>query len=315
MNRSLVLVPLLALAGTALPGCAAVAIPALAGSAMFGSQVVDGDGGNTESAPVAAALTAPVPAAAQPPAIAAAPASAPAQLPTPALARIAPPPPPPVAASAAVPAPLPTRPPRSAEALAPYPDPAIPLSPEHYGFARFVRYGQASAQGSQGSAELPSAILSDPVALDGRRRRCATGEQPVVLIDLDPAGGVFAPPANPPALPGLARGLALLREVGVEITWLSDLSTSQSGALRAALEKSGLDPRGQDIVSLRRDEADTKQKRRDSLAGFACIVAIAGDERADFDERFRYLRNPAAGAGLEPLIGDGWFLIAPLLGN
>ena len=74
-------------------------------------------------------------------------------------------------------------------------------------------------------------------------------------------------------------------------------------------------PRGQDIISLRRDEADTKQQRRDNLAGITCIVAIAGDERPDFDERFKYLRNPEAGAGIEPLIGDGWFLIEPLLGK
>jgi len=96
---------------------------------------------------------------------------------------------------------------------------------------------------------------------------------------------------------------------------MSDLSTTQSGLLRAALEQSGLDPRGEDIIALRRDEADTKQQRRDSLAGIACIVAIAGDERGDFDERYKYLRSPEAGAGLEPIIGNGWFLITPLIGN
>jgi len=49
-----------------------------------------------------------------------------------------------------------------------------------------------------------------------------------------------------------------------------------------------------------------------AIAGITCIVDIAGDERADFDERFKYLRNPEAGAGLEPVIGDGWFLITSL---
>ena len=196
-----------------------------------------------------------------------------------------------------------------------YPDPARPLTPEQSSFARFVRYGQASALGSRGGADLPSAILSDPVALDGERRRCSPGEQPVAVIDLDPAGGVFKPPVKPAQQPGLALGLAVLREAGVEIAWLSDLPTTQSGALRTALEQSGLDPRGEDIISLRRDGADTKDQRRDSLAAITCIVAIAGDERPDFDTRFKYLRSPEAGAGLEPLIGDGWFLIAPLLGE
>ena len=36
-------------------------------------------------------------------------------------------------------------------------------------------------------------MLKDPIELDGKRRQCAAGEQPVALIDLDPMGGVFAP--------------------------------------------------------------------------------------------------------------------------
>jgi hypothetical protein len=198
--------------------------------------------------------------------------------------------------------------------MAAYPDPARPLPPEQAGFARFVRYGQASAVGARSGVELPSALLSDPVEVDGKRRRCVVGEQLVALIDLDPAGSVFTPPANPAPQPGLALGLAVLREAGVEIAWLSDMPVSQSGALRSTLEAAGLDPRGQDIISLRRNDADTKQQRRENLAGISCIVAIAGDERPDFDERFKYLR-PEAGAGLEPLFGDGWFLVPPLLGK
>ncbi len=155
-------------------------------------------------------------------------------------------------------------------------------------------------------------MLIDPVAIDGKRRRCAVGEQLVALIDLDPKDSIFAPPANPAKQPGLALGLAVLREAGVEIAWLSDLPVNQSGMLRSALEQSGLDPRGEDIISLRRDGADSKQQRKDNLAGITCIVAIAGDERPDFDERFKYLRSPAAGAELEPVIGDGWFLVPPL---
>jgi hypothetical protein len=223
--------------------------------------------------------------------------------------RVAPPaavasPPPPVAPAAA-----------AAVPMAAYPDPSKPLAPEQASFARFVRYSQASAMSARKGVELPSALLSDPVAVDGKRRRCMAGEQLVALIDLDPAGGMFAPSANPQPQPGLALGLAVLREVGVEIAWLTDLPVSQSGAVRSTLEAAGFDPRGQDIISLRRDENDTKQQRRDNLAGITCIVAIAGDERPDFDERFRYLRSPEAGAGLEPLIGDGWFLVAPLLGK
>ena len=66
------------------------------------------------------------------------------------------------------------------------------------------------------------------------------------------------------------------------------------------------------IQKLRREADDRKQQRKDNLAGITCIIAIAGDERADFDERFIYLRSPAAGAELEPIIGNGWFLIEPV---
>lgn len=230
-------------------------------------------------------------------------APAPAQRPAPAFA---PPPvaPTPAPVAAAAPGPLTT-----------YPDPARPIPANQANFARFVRYIQAAASQAASGAELPSAVLADPVALDGKRRRCAVGEQLVAVIDLDPAGGIFAPPATAVSDPGLAFGLTVLRQAGVSIAWVTDLTTNQSGSLRTALEQSGLDPRGQDIISLSRDPADSKQRRKDNLAGITCVIAIAGDERADFDMRYKYLRNPEASAGIDALIGDGWFLIQPLLGN
>ena len=344
MDKKLVLLPLALLAGTSLSGCVAVAIPALAGSAMVGSRVMDkDDAAEPEAAAVAAPAPAPAPVIKPVPVPSVTVATGTTIVPPPAAPRAAPgsgPPaparaaaatttitiPPPVAAPVKAPAPPVVAPPVVAApvsvAAAPiavppttanYPDPSRPLEAGQTTFARFVRYIDASARGAKEGADLNSAMLSDPIALDGKRRRCAVGEQLVALIDLDPTGGVFAPPASPDKQPGLALGLAMLRDAGVEIAWMSDLPVSQSGALRTALEGAGLDPRGQDIISLRRDETDTKQQRRDSLAGITCIIAIAGDERPDFDERFKYLRNPAAGAGIEPLIGDGWFLIEPLL--
>lgn len=327
MNKALAVLPLVMLAGTSLSGCVAAAIPALAGSAILGKNVVDGEGGVAPAAPAAPAASdagaapMPVPSPATPaPMPAAAPAPAPVAMPTP----VPTPTPLPAATAAPAPAPAPAAAmPARASSLpsapttpaAAFPDPANPLAADQAGFARFVRYTQEAARQAAGGAELPSAVLADPIAVDGKRRTCAVGEQLVVAIDLDPAGGVFAPPAVPPRLPGLAIGLALLRQEGVEIAWLSDLTTTQSGAVRTALEQSGLDPRGQDIISLRRDEADLKDQRRANLAAITCIIAMAGDERADFDARVRYLRNPEAGAELEPLIGNGWFLTPPLLGQ
>lgn len=311
------------LAGTSLSGCVAVAIPALAGSAVVGSRVIEGDDvdapATTAAAPAPVAASSPMPA----PAPAPAPRTTPAPAPTPAMT----PAPPPAAIARPTPAPTPARtaplaapastvPSASAlSAAQAYPDPANPITPDQFSFARFVRYSQAVAlQAGAGEPQL-SAMLSDPVALDGQRRQCAAGEQQIALIDLDPAGSVFSPPANPSTQTGLALGLAVLRDAGVEIAWLSDLSVDQSGAVRTALERSGLDPRGEDIISLRRDETNSKQERKQNLAGIACVIAIAGDERPDFDERFKYLRTPEAGAGLEPVIGNGWFLIEPLIGS
>ncbi len=306
MKRTIALLPLLALVGTALPGCVAIAIPALAGSALAGSQVLGSkDKDNASAQLVPAPRPTPTPTPTPAPTPTAAPTAAPRAKPAPA-----------PAAAPAAPAPAPAS--AASAALAPlasYPDPARPLTPEQGNFARFVRYAQASARQAAGGAELPSAMLGDPVALDGKRRRCAVGEQLVAVIDLDPAAGFFAPPSNPAKEPGLVLGLAVLRNAGVEIAWLSDLATDQSGNVRMALEQSGLDPRGQDIISLRRDEVDNKEQRKASLGAITCIVAIAGDERPDFDMRFKYLRNPQAGEAIETLIGDGWFLIAPLIGK
>lgn len=307
MDKRLLALPLLLLAGSSLSGCVAAAIPALAGAGIFGTRIDGKEPGENKATAeeVAAAVPAPAPKPAPAPAI---PQPQPQPQPAPSIAVATPPP---ATATAAVSAAAPAAVPPPAA----YPDPDRPLKPDQLSFARFVRYGQASAQGARNGASLPSAMLSDPVELDGKRRRCSPGEQLVALIDLDPAGGVFAPPAKPAQQPGLALGLAVLREAGVEIAWLSDMSTTLSGQLRTVLEQSGLDPRGEDIISLRRDEADTKAQRRDSLAAITCVIAIAGDERPDFDTRFKYLRSPEAGAGLEPLIGDGWFLITPLLAN
>ncbi len=314
MNKRLAVLLVLA-AGTALSGCVAAVIPAIAGTTILGKRVLDKD--EKKPAPEQASASAPVPGSESVPEVAVAPASDQPAPPEPAIPERAPdfangPTP------AALPAPAPAIPPAPAQAPKPavaYPDPDRPLTPGQGNFARFVRYAEASARQAAQGAELPSAMLADAISLDGKRRRCAVGDQLVAVIDLDPAGGIFAPPATPEKLPGLALGLAVLREAGVEIAWMSELSTTQSGTLRTALEQSGLDPRGQDIISLKRDDGDAKYQRLTSLAAITCIVAIAGDERPDFDMRYKYLRTPEAGAALETVIGDGWFLIEPLLGQ
>lgn len=324
MDRRILSLAVLALAGTALSGCAAAAIPAIAGSAMIGTQI---DGKDASPAarrpapPIAAATPPPVvpsspPAASMPTASTPPPAAAPASASTPVATAAAAPPPPspqPSVPVASPSAPLVT-PPAATGITAAVPQPAAPSAPggAQAGFSQFVRYGRGIAAASAGATGPLSAMLADPVALDGQRKRCAAREQPVVVIDLDPDGGLFEPPADPERIPGVALGLAVLREAGVKIAWISDLPVAEIGAVRSALELAGLDPRGEDIVSLRRDPEDRKQLRKESLAASSCIIAIAGDTKADFDERFQYLKNPEAGKALEAAIGDGWFLIEPI---
>jgi hypothetical protein len=301
MDRRIFLLPLLALAGTSLSGCVAVAVPALAGSAIVGTRIdgdEPGDDAPSKPAPAAAAVAARS-APALNPTVTVMPSSA-AQtamnVPAPAPAPVS------TAAPIAV---------ASPQGSAAHSAPSAPTSDQR-GFAQFVRYGRGVAAVSAQSSGPLSAMLSDPIALDGQRKRCDAGEQPVAVIDLDPADSLFAPPASPAKDSGRALGLAVLREAGVQIAWLSDLPVSQVGAVRTALEAAGLDPRGEDIVSLRRDPEDRKQARKEALAATSCIIAIAGDTKPDFDERFQYLRNPEAGAALETAIGDGWFLIEPV---
>jgi predicted secreted acid phosphatase len=100
-----------------------------------------------------------------------------------------------------------------------------------------------------------------------------------------------------------------LRNKGIAIMWITDSPAPQTGAIRSVLEQAGLDPRGQDVLVLAGPPDSRKQVLRQALAASSCIIAIAGDERSDFDERFRYLRNPAEGARLDLLIGSAWFLI------
>jgi hypothetical protein len=196
-----------------------------------------------------------------------------------------------------------------------YPARDRPLAHRQVAFACFVHYAEDVARGATCGADVASAMPSDPVALDGRRRRCAVGDELVAVIDLDPTGRLFAPPANPAPQPGLALGLALLRDARVEIASLVNLPISQFSVPHTSLEQSGLDPREQDTISLRLDQSNAKAQRRVNLADITYIIATARDGRHDLAERFKYLRNPEAGVGIEPLIGNGWFLIPPLLGT
>ncbi len=158
-----------------------------------------------------------------------------------------------------------------------------------------------------------SAMLSSATSLEPDRTQCASGP-PTVLIDLDPKDGALFPIDAGTASPALAERLVQLRAQGVLIAWISNSPAERESSLRAALFRSGLDQLGRDRLLLVSTPDQRKQVLREQLAETSCLVAIAGDERADFDELFDYLLNPDDALGLETIIGEGWFLIpTPLL--
>ncbi|WP_374406798.1 hypothetical protein [Pelagerythrobacter sp.] len=174
----------------------------------------------------------------------------------------------------------------------------------------FLAHATAQAARDPIAAPRSSAILTAPGSLTPTTTECAI-LPPAVVIDLDPRGATLDIAALA-ADPVLARGLAALRLQGVEVNWISNASAGQAGALRTRLRETGLDPEARDALLLMRRATDRKQLRRKELSQTHCVVAIAGDERPDFDELFGYLKDPSAAADLEPLVGDRWFLVSTL---
>lgn len=170
----------------------------------------------------------------------------------------------------------------------------------------FVSYALARA----GDAKRSDSALLAPgaaVALTERRLPCPE-KTPAVIVDLDTGPTAFAPAAAGLPSPGLAEGLARLREAGVVVLWLSSASANSVSEVADALQLSGLDPTGHDPLLLMRNAQDRKQTLRQEANLDVCVIAVAGDQRGDFDELFDYLRNPDSAIGFDGMIGAGWFL-------
>ena len=157
-----------------------------------------------------------------------------------------------------------------------------------------------------------STLLVQPPSLEAPARRDCPMPTPAVVIDLDDDPAPFDPAHVMPAPPALAQGLAHLREAGVVVLWISRLPAARVSEVAQALKRSGLDPQGQDQLLLIRNGDDRKQLLRSDANNDVCIVAIAGQQRGDFDELFDYLRDPDAAIGLNSMMDNGWFLVPSL---
>ena len=133
-----------------------------------------------------------------------------------------------------------------------------------------------------------------------------------MVVDLDRGDTSFSPPATGPASPVVAETLARLREAGVIVLWVSQASANDVATVADALQSSGLDPTGRDPILLVRNAEERKQVLREEANQTVCVVALAGDERSDFDELFDYLRDPNMASAFDAQLGTGWFLVPPL---
>ncbi|MDE1468518.1 hypothetical protein [Aurantiacibacter sp. D1-12] len=153
-----------------------------------------------------------------------------------------------------------------------------------------------------------SALLDDPASLEPTRSPCEA-EVPAVLIDLDPEDGLMGLDSTALPSPELRAVLDNFRRQGVAIAWITDREPTDAGRIRTLLLGSRLDPTGRDPLFVQRFPGEGKQARRQALLETHCVIAIAGDTRADFDDLYTYLIDQSFAGGLEPMIGDGWFII------
>ena len=180
---------------------------------------------------------------------------------------------------------------------------ARPLSGDYSAFFQFA----LALERGDGESVGSSALLRNPGMLDAQRLACSQ-QDPAVLIDLDPGDQLFQSAASAKLDAALNDGLRQLRARGIAIFWISGRAADAAGSIRQYLADAGADTAGEDRLILMRYPSDSKQSRRRAIAETHCLGAIVGDQRADFDELFSYIKDPAMAAPLEPLFGDGWFL-------
>lgn len=190
------------------------------------------------------------------------------------------------------------------------PPPDAQTPPGNPAVPAFQSYALSQADLRPGTGKRLSAIVPTASKLRAERAECGA-LPPAVFVDLDPGRGTFDPLAPGQPDQALGAALAALRERGVRIVWFSRLGASFAGAARAALAQGGLDPAGTDELILMPGIEERKQSLRDAVARRACPIAMLGDERADFDELYLYLKQPDAALPLDAMIGRGWFLASP----
>lgn len=169
-------------------------------------------------------------------------------------------------------------------------------------FAALVTHVEQRAALWREGAPINSLVLDsrqtvlNPVAIGCARR------EPLVIVDADPAPDARADGAADAAW---RHALAKIRAANVGILWVTERFENETAALRPALPGA----ESADMIAGRKAADDRKQTIRQRWAASHCILAIIGDTRADADEAYAFLRDPATSLPIDSNWGAGWFLL------
>lgn len=185
--------------------------------------------------------------------------------------------------------------------------------PEDDGFAAMTAFVLAAAKDGKPAPGRKSALLDQRTLASLPSTRPCDEQRGALLIDLDPGEKAFDLDDPPSPAPGLADRLRAIRGTGTAVVWIASLPETAEKRIGTILKATGLDPLGIDPVLLLRRTETRKQQILQRADSDWCVLAIAGDRKADFDEVFDYLRNPNSpvAVALDANIGNGWFLVPP----
>ncbi len=190
-----------------------------------------------------------------------------------------------------------------------------PMSPDASPYAGFAAYALKQSTKLEAGEGVESVVLVPRVDIFRPETMECAGKPLAVAIDLDDTTGRYWMEAETLYRQnGLIEVLTSLRAAEISVIWLSDQPVAASKKISAILDEAGFSQsESDDFLFLDRGGEDRKQVRRWDAARNYCIVAMAGDDRADFDELYAYLRDPDGAITLENMFGNGWFLTPPPL--
>lgn len=195
--------------------------------------------------------------------------------------------------------------------LSPVPAPVVDARSQDTGaWHDFVAYAVGQHRAGLDKAEgaedpRKSAILSSPVSLENPGTLPCDARPSAVIVDMD----TLPTTRGTAASAQLVAAIAQLRENKVTVLWLTETDASASDGVWPALAANGVPMGLSDRLLAVGPTGSRKQELRQSAALDFCVLAIAGNRRADMDELYDYLKTEDDGFHLKRFWGAGWFLI------